>query len=74
MARLCSLASPAIVVVVMCYQDGFPDLGKIEPEGFGNTARAREHARRQNQSVDAIYFEAGLSIHDREVTSTGVDE
>ena len=58
----------------MCYQDGFPDLGKIEPEGVGNKVRAREHARRQNQSVDAIYFEAGLSIHDREVTSTGVDE
>ena len=58
----------------MCYQYGFPDLGEIEPEGVGNTVRAREHARRQNQSADAIYFEADRRIHDREGTSTGVDE
>ena len=38
------------------------------------TVRAREHARRQNLSVGAICFEAGLSNHDRNGTSTGADE
>ena len=55
---------PEIVVLVMDFQDGFPDLGETEPEDVENTVRDREHARRQKQSVGAICFEVGRTIHD----------
>ncbi len=48
----------------MDFQGGFPDLGETELEDVENTVRAREHARRQKQSVGAICFEVGRSIHD----------